>query len=118
MNSSKTHTIFPGPGSDGVMDPKGHFVGMWCPLPDGTVLYGWVELTQEELELPVSTMEFVGSVWGLEAFGPHLRGYDGVVEYRAVIDSLAACLKSDLRIFLVLKRVFNTAAAVGVQLLL
>ena len=82
------------PGSDGKMDTHGHFVGMWCPLPDGRVLYGWVELTKEELELPVSTLEFVGSLWGMQAFWPHLRTFTGVVEYRAVTDSLAACLKS------------------------
>jgi len=82
------------PGSDGVQDAEGHFVGMWCPLPDGTILYGWVKLTAAELQLPVSTLEFIGSVWGLQAFWPHLKCFTGVVEYRAVTDSLAACLKS------------------------
>ena len=81
------------PGEDGPVPGIDHFVGFWCALPDGRVLYGSILLTHEQLDLPVSTLEFIGCVWAMQAMWPYMAA-QGAQEYRSVTDSLAAVLKS------------------------
>ena len=81
------------PGQDGAIPGEEYCIGFWTYFQGVGILYGIVELTTTEQDLPIPVLEFLGILWCFEACWPALKAA-GATAYRGITDSETCYRKS------------------------